>query len=67
MVDSDGGFEFKSVVAKEFKWRGIFAKVGKAGRRRQRAIVERLNYCFGRVIALRQLSGELATKEMAVE
>ncbi len=63
----DSGSEFKSVVAKEFKRRGIIVKVGKAGRHRQQAIVERMNYYIGRVIAMRQLSEELATKETAVE
>ena len=62
----DFGSQFKYVVAKEFKRRGIFVKVGKAGRPRQQAIIERMNSYIGRIIAMRQLS-ELATKETSVE
>ena len=61
----DPGSEFKGVVVKEFQKKGIIVRVGKAGRHRQQALVEKANSYIGRAIMKRQTAEELVTGETA--
>jgi hypothetical protein len=63
----DPGSEFKGVVTQEFQKKGIIVRVGKAGRHRQQALVEKANSYIGRAIIKRQTAEELATGETARE
>ena len=63
----DPGSEFKGIVKEEFNKKGIIVRVGKTGRHRQQALVEKANSYIGRAIMKRQTSEELATGETSRE
>jgi Integrase core domain len=60
-IEIDPGTEFKSQVADYFEDNDVFMRVGKPGRHRQQAIVERVNQSLGTAIFLIQLEKELKT------
>src|SRR6185312_1938981 len=66
-LDVDPGAEFKGPVAKWFKDQGIGVRVGKTGRHRMQALVERRNQIIGTAIAKRQAEEELLTGDPAVQ
>jgi predicted DNA-binding antitoxin AbrB/MazE fold protein len=66
-IDVDPGSEFKGSVRKWFDDQGIDVKIGKTGRHRQQALVERRNQIIGTALAKRQAEEELLTGEPAVE
>ena len=64
-MEVDPGSEFKGSVAKWFEDQNIIVRVGKVGRHRQQAIVERRNQIIGTAIHKRQAAEELLTGEPA--
>ena len=55
----DAGNEFKGVVAKYFKDKHVSIRVGKPGRSRMQAMVERLNQTIGSALHKRMVAQEL--------
>ena len=66
-IEVDPGTEFKGVVAKWFEDQHILVRVGKTGRHRMQALVERRNQIIGTAIHKRQAAEELLTGEPAKE
>ncbi len=58
-LEVDDGGEFKGSVKRFFKEGGVFVRVGKPGRSRQQALVERKNQFIGTIILKRLTSQEL--------
>ena len=63
----DPGGEFKGVVARYFKKRKVFVKVGRPGRHKQQAMAENLNYVLGRTLHAKMNAQELETGEVSTE
>jgi len=66
-IQVDPGSEFKSVVKDWFKKQHVFVRVGKAGRHRQQALVERKNQAIGTALFRRMAAQELLTSETSRE
>lgn len=62
-IDVDPGSEFQGAVKKWFTDKGIFMRVGKVGRHRQQAIVERKNQTIAKALFKRMAAQELLTHE----
>ena len=58
-IEVDDGGEFKGSVKRFFKEGGVFMRVGKPGRSRQQALVERKNQLIGTIIIKRLTAQEL--------
>jgi hypothetical protein len=66
-LEVDSGTEFKGVVAKWFKDKKVFIRVGDAGRSKQQAIVERKNQDIGKHLFALMIEKQLENNKLNSE